>query len=176
MSICALLREDIGCGGLKLLKKILLRPGHFAVFMYRLSSETYRGGALGKFFANIIFRLNIFITGCEISPAAQIGPGLNIVHPIGIVIAPAVIGRNFTIYQNVTIGQRKHGVIVSQWATIGDDVVAYAGAVIIGQINIGNRVSIGANAVVHMDVAVGSTVVPAPVRIIGPLEEQENAG
>ncbi len=171
MTIYRILCADFRVSGWKLWKKIFLRYGDFAVFLFRLSSESYKKGFVGRIIGNILFRLNIFLTGCEISPAAKIGLGLNIVHPIGIVIAPAVIGDNFTIYQNVSIGQRKHGVKVSKWATIGDDVVAYAGAVIIGDITIGDRASIGANTVIAADIPAGCTVVPAPVKIVAPKPE-----
>ncbi len=84
-------------------------------------------------------------------------------HLNGIVISHfAVIGRNATIYQQVTIAQNEQ----NQAAVIGDDVMIGAGAKIIGNVHIGNRVKIGANAVVVTDVPDDATAVGNPARII----------
>lgn len=50
--------------------------------------------------------------------------------------------------------------------TIGDNVVVYAGAKIIGGVHIGNNVIIGANAVVTKDVPDNCVVAGVPARII----------
>ena len=47
------------------------------------------------------------------------------------------------IYQNCTIGDRKGG-----RPTIGNNVIIYAGAMILGDISIGDNCIIGANSVV----------------------------
>lgn len=73
-------------------------------------------------------------------------------HPIGIVIHPKVkIGKNCTIFQNVTIGQGKSidGCDIPQ---IGSNVTIYANAVIIGGIKIGDNAVIGTGSVVLKDV------------------------
>ena len=53
-----------------------------------------------------------------------------------------------------------------QYPRIGDDVVIYAGAVIIGPVVIGQGASIGANAVVNTDVPAGCMAVGVPARVI----------
>ncbi len=68
------------------------------------------------------------------------------------------IGDDAIIFQNVTIG--------NGGASIGDRVYIGAGAVIIGSITIGNDVSIGANTVVNFDVPDKSTVVGVKGRIL----------
>ena len=76
-------------------------------------------------------------------------------HPIGIVIARSVkLGKNCVIYQNVTIGAKKRNLANNRenFPTLGDNVIVYAGACIIGGIKIGNNVQIGANAVVTKDI------------------------
>lgn len=78
-----------------------------------------------------------------------------------IVTHNAVIGKNATIYHQVTIGQGNGGA-----PTIGDNVYIGAGAKIIGNIKIGNNVKIGANCVVFMDVPDNCTVVLPSPRII----------
>ncbi len=72
-----------------------------------------------------------------------------------------VIGRNCTIRHEVMIGSRRreHDVPV-----LGDDVKIGVGAKVLGKIRIGNRVSIGANAVVLDDVPNDHVAVGVPVR------------
>lgn len=80
----------------------------------------------------------------------------------GIVVTHnAVIGKNVTIYHQVTIGQGKDGA-----PKIGDDVQIGAGAIIIGNIVIGNRVKIGAGCVVTDSIPDDATVVMEKPRII----------
>ena len=73
----------------------------------------------------------------------------------------AVIGKDCWIYQNVTIGE-----VNGKAPVIGDGCLIGAGAIIVGDIRIGNHVKIGAGAVVSTDIAEGCTVVSQPPRII----------
>lgn len=97
--------------------------------------------------------------GAEISPFAQIGPGLCLMHSTGIVIGPSVrIGRGLRIYQNVTLGD---GSTPGQ-PVVGDDVTIGAGACVLGGITVGDRAVIGANAVVTKDVPADHVATGAP--------------
>ena len=89
-------------------------------------------------------------------------------HPIGIVIHPDVkIGKNCTIYQNVTIGRGKYiDKNKSNVPIIGDNVTIYANAVLINGIKVGNNVTIGAGAIVLNDVEDNATVAGNPAKII----------
>ena len=101
------------------------------------------------------------VTGADIPLNCQIGGGLHIPHPNGIVINPGtIIGPNCLIFQQVTIGASRRG-----FPTIGGHVDIGAGAKIIGPIKIGNNVIIGANALVVFDVPDGA-VVTAPASTI----------
>lgn len=103
------------------------------------------------------------VTGADIPINCQIGGGLIMPHPNGIVIHPnAKIGINCLIFQQVTIGQcGKMGVPV-----IGVHVDIGAGAKILGPVTIGDNAKIGANAVVLSDVPAGKTAVGIPAKII----------
>jgi serine O-acetyltransferase len=85
------------------------------------------------------------VTGADIPLNCQIGGGLLIPHPNGIVIHPqAVIGVNCLIFQQVTIGSRAQDGL----PVIGGHVDIGAGAKILGNLTIGDHARIGANAVV----------------------------
>jgi serine O-acetyltransferase len=90
----------------------------------------------------------------------SIGEGLVIVHGFATGIGAESIGKNCTIYQQVTIGGTDYGAPI-----IKDNVRVYAGAVIIGKITIGNNVTIGANATVYSSVPDNCTVIPGTSKI-----------
>jgi len=105
------------------------------------------------------------ITGADIPINCQLGGGLSIPHPNGIVIHPqASIGVNCLIHQQVTIGVKRGS---EQPPIIGAHVDIGAGAKIIGNICIGNDALIGANAVVVKDVEAGAIVAGIPAKVIG---------
>ncbi|WP_204369141.1 serine O-acetyltransferase [Methylocucumis oryzae] len=98
------------------------------------------------------------VTGAEIDLSCQIGGGLLIPHPNGIVIHPkSIIGANCLIFQQVTLG----GAV-----NLGFHVDIGAGAKILGPLNIDNHARIGANAVVTKDVNQGETVVGIPAKLL----------
>lgn len=96
----------------------------------------------------------------------NIAGGLQFFHYSCIIIAQSVtIGKNASIHQGVTIGRvfagKYNGV-----PTIGDNVVIFAGAKLLGKIHIGNNVVIGANAVVIKDVPDDCVIAGVPAKII----------
>ena len=99
--------------------------------------------------------------GLEILVGADIGGGLYIAHPIGVVVSPRRVGRNCSIIAAVTIGMRN----TWDFPDIGDEVFIGAGARVLGGITIGDGSVIGANAVVFSDLPAGATAVGIPARI-----------
>ena len=97
----------------------------------------------------------------------EIGPGLKIDHGFSTIVSAKSIGKNFRLFQQVTIGwgggMDTDG---NHVPTIGDDVTIHPGAKIFGGIRIGNDVEIGANAVVIRDVPDHSIVAGVPAKII----------
>ena len=119
--------------------------------------------------AQALAMVNFIIFGLEVPTRAQIGPGLVLMHTQGTVLGAAVIGRNATIYQQVTLGAREADFFFNPATrpTIGDDVTLTAGAKIIGPVTIGNGALVAANAVVIHDVPAGAVAagVPAVARM-----------
>jgi len=108
----------------------------------------------------ILYPLIRIYSGLELSPRAQIGPGLYIAHFGPTVIHPdTVAGKNLTLIHGVTIGESASGI-----PRLGDNVSIGTGAIIIGGICVGNNVTVGANAVVTKDVEDNLTVVGIPAK------------
>lgn len=103
------------------------------------------------------------ITGADIPITCNIGGGLLLPHPNGVVIHPdAKIGPNCLILQQVTIGTLD-GVATP---TIGGQVDIGAGAKVLGDITLGNHARVGANAVVLIDIPKDKTAVGIPAKVI----------
>lgn len=124
-----------------------------------------RGGFIGRFLCLLIviqYRFWSVVSGAEIPLNCQIGGGLVLLHPNGVVIHPdATIGPNCLILQQVTI---VGGVKIGGHVDIG------AGAKIIRPVSIGDHAKIGANAVVLSDVPPGATAVGIPAKVVEPAE------
>lgn len=119
---------------------------------------------LRKNIAVLLHRFWSIVTGADIPLTTQLGGGLLIPHPNGVVIHPAaVIGMNCLIFQQVTIGTANNiGPPV-----IGNNVDIGAGAKVLGKLEIGDGAKIGANAVVLSSVPSGATAVGIPARVLG---------
>lgn len=106
------------------------------------------------------------VTGFQLPIGTNVGGGLCFCHFGAVVIANSVIiGKNVSIHPNVTIGRafagKKKGTPV-----IGDNVVIFAGAKIIGNVRVGDNVVIGSNAVVVDDIPNDSVVAGVPAKIV----------
>lgn len=87
-------------------------------------------------------RYSIFI-----ADECEIGIGLSIRHPSGIFITNAIIGDNFTLYQNCTIGRKTKDTLTRKgYLRIGNNVTMYSGSMIIGDKPVTNNVTLGAGA------------------------------
>jgi serine O-acetyltransferase len=164
------IREDVQCvferdpAARTTWEVITCYPGFHARLLHRLSHRLWRWGFkwLGRFISHIAR----WLTGIEIHPAAVIGRRLFIDHGMGVVIGEtAEIGDDVTLYHGVTLGGttwdkgKRH-------PTLGNGVVAGAGAKILGPIIIGDNAKIGSNAVVVRNVPAGATAVGIPARLL----------
>lgn len=115
------------------------------------------------------------MTGAEIQLTTQIGGGLLLIHPNGVVIHPSVeIGPNCLIFHQVTLGTVTESKKLDV-PKLGGHVDIGAGAKILGNVVIGDHARIGANAVVLHDVPPGALAVGVPARIILSPDNAENA-
>lgn len=129
--------------------------------LYRLNRIVWRlavsGSPLARNLVRIVFHVEL----------PRTAPRIRLPHPYMVVINEhTVIGENCTFYHNVTIGSRQFG-MVSGAPVIGDEVVIYPGACIIGKITIGSRAIIGAGSIVVKDVPPNTVVAGNPARVVG---------
>ncbi len=106
-------------------------------------------------------------TGIDIHPGAQIGDYFSIDHGTGVVIGETtIIGDNVTIYQGVTLGAKSFPLDengnpikgIKRHPTIGNKVIIYSNASILGNIKVGDGSIIGGNVWVDTDVPEGARV------------------
>lgn len=103
--------------------------------------------------------------GFQISPYCSIGKGLYIGHFGTIVVSnSAVIGDNVNLSPNVVIGRTNRGDKKGA-PHIGSKVWIGSGAVIVGNVSIGDDVMISPNSYVNMDVPSHSIVIGNPAII-----------
>lgn len=143
---------------------VLTYSGFHAIIMHRFSHFLYKKGI--PFLPRLLSQMSRFFTGIEIHPGAKIGSGFLIDHGMGVVIGEtSEIGDNVTLYQGVTLGGtgKEKG---KRHPTIGNNVVIGAGAKILGAIEIGDYVKVGANAVVLNSVPPYSTVTGVPGKVV----------
>ncbi len=134
-------------------------PQLHPVLTYRLAHRWWKTNEDQALLLSNLGRIN---GQCEIFYSSEIGPGLKIYHGIGSVIgARCKIGANCTIHQGVTLGDRN-----GLRPTIGDDCWLYAHSLILGDITLGNRCVVSANAVVMQSAPDDSLLVGTPAKII----------
>ena len=126
-------------------------------------------GPVGLLFCIIAVMRHRFwsaVTGCDLPINTEIGGGLLMPHPNGIVVHPMCkIGPNCLIFQQVTLGSNGSST-TSGVPTLGGHVDVGAGAKILGPVIIADNAVIGANSVVLTDVPANAAAVGIPARII----------
>lgn len=117
---------------------------------YRIAHFFWRHNC--KFLAEMIMAFGKRATGIEIHPGARIGRNLFIDHGSGVVIGEtAIVGDDCTLYHGVTLGGTSSEK-VKRHPTLGNHVMVGAGAILLGDITIGDCSRIGANEVVRHNV------------------------
>ena len=119
--------------------------GFFACGIFRAQALSFQHGRLAT--AAFLRRLNLLISGAVFVSGCDIGPGLLIRHPVGIVVgAGAVVGSRCTMLQQVTLGEADvSGRDPGHYPVVGDNVILGTGAKILGDVRIGDGAVVGAN-------------------------------
>lgn len=139
---------------------IVAYPGFLAIAVHRMAHKLYELDV--PMVPRLLSEWAHRETGIDIHPGAQIGESFAIDHGTGIVIGETtVIGARVRVYQGVTLGAlavNKRLANRKRHPTIGDDVVLYANATILG----GNT-EVGDGSVIGGNVWLTSSVPPRSV-------------
>ena len=155
--VVAMFRNDPAANNLG--EVILCYPGMRAITNYRIAHAIHELDV--PLIPRMITELAHSETGIDIHPGATIGPSFAIDHGTGVVIgATAILGHHVTLYQGVTLGaknfpQEPDGSLVKgidRHPILGNHVVVYANATILGRVRIGDNTTIGGNLWVTHDV------------------------
>ncbi len=146
----------------------LSRVGFHATLMYRISRWLKKRRM--PYLSYPLMVLNQTITGAELSHNADIGPGLRILHPMGIYVGSDVkVGFRSTFNQGAAISKSmREG---SAEPEIGNYLQLSPGAKIMGGVKVGDRVQVGPNSVLISDSESDERVMGVPAKPIGADEE-----
>ncbi len=155
--------------------RALFEQGFWAIFVHRFGN--WRMGqpklvrAPATLIYRILFKLVEWMGGISLWYPVRLGRRVRIWHHSGMVFSARYIGDDVQLRQNTTMGIRRPDrpgelPIIEAGVDIG------AGAVIVGEVLIGQGAQIGANAVVTRDVPEGGRVFGNPARIEGPPENR----
>lgn len=116
-----------------------LHPDHHAVFLCLLANVLASRDAQDPR-AFRLYYLNKILHGLDAYPDIRLPEVFQFMHPLGTVLGHAQYGNHFCVYQGCTVGSDEAG----RCPELGDGVVLYAGASVIGRCRIGDNVVIGA--------------------------------
>jgi len=140
----------------------LFDPGFFTVLVYRVAHRLDKKG--WPRLAKLIWRFNVFQSGCYMHLYANVGHSLLLPHPVAVLFGEgAIIGDRVTLYQNVSLGR---GMSDGRYPTIEDDAVICPNTVIIGGVIVGKHALVGAGSIVTKDVPPYAIVAGNPARVL----------
>jgi len=146
---------------------LMVDPFLNIVFWFRIISFLQSKGGVAKLLGKVletVYSWLCCLTGVSLPIGTDISGGFSLHHALGTVInRDSHIGANVTLLQNVTIGIKHPG---GAAPVIGDNVVICAGAIIIGNVHVGNDVVVGAGTVVLKDVPDSAVIVGPSAKII----------
>ena len=140
-------------------------PAIKALTCFRVAHELYQLDV--PLIPRILTELAHSETGIDIHPGAQIGSHFTIDHGTGAVMgATCIIGHHVKLYQGVTLGAKSFPLDengnpiknIPRHPLLGDHVIVYSNATILGRVSIGSGAVIGANVWLTHDVEPGTVV------------------
>ena len=146
---------------------IITYPAFYAIAIYRIAHKLYEMEI--PMIPRIMTELAHQTTGIDIHPGATIGRYFFIDHGTGVVIGETTtIGEHVKIYQHVTLGAKSFALTesgtpvkgVKRHPDIGNNVIIYAGATILGgDTKIGDDCVVGGNVWLTQSLEPGETIV-----------------
>ena len=165
-----LLREDLQTvfkkdpAARSTLEVLFCYPGLHAIWNHRVAHFLWKHKM--RLLGRMMSHTARFVTGVEIHPGATIGRRFFIDHGMGVVIGEtSEIGDDVLLYQGVVLGGTTHEK-KKRHPTIGNNVVVGAGAILLGDIVIGDEARVGAGSVVVTSLEPRTTAVGVPARVV----------
>lgn len=151
----------------KKLKCFFLSHSFHVVLLIRIGMFIRKSPFVGPIFRVLIEYIIRIVYASDISLNSKIGRSFIIMHGHDIVIGSSVIiGNHVKIFNGVTLGNKNTENDINQQPTIGNNVVIGTGAKILGAVVVGDKVKIGANSVVLINVPTNSIAIGVPARIV----------
>lgn len=140
-------------------ESLIFKAGFQAVLLYRISHRLHQ--LRWTYLAWFLSRVSVAITGAEIEFNTEIGPGMFVTHPVGIVVGRGtVIGSGVTLFQGVTFGVKSwHPDEIRKFPRVGNNCYFFSGAAVIGGVTIGDDCVVGTHAVVTENLPSGAMAV-----------------
>ena len=161
--LAATMERDPACH--RAIEPLLFFKGYQAIQTHRFANALWHLGR--KDFALYLQSRSSQVFQVDINPLARIGKGIMLDHGTGVVVGEtAVIGDHVSIMQGVTLGgtgkadQDRH-------PKIGNGVLIGAGAIVLGNIHVGDCARVAAGSVVVKEVPPRVTVAGVPAKIVG---------
>lgn len=144
---------------------ISFSPSWTCVRLHRWSHLCHaRGHPLA---ARFLWQLNLWLTGADISPMCDLGPGLLVIHPFAVTITGNA-GPGFTIegWGGLGGGMSLDDVGAGPGVPmVGANVRLDRGAMVLGPVRIGDGVHVGAGCTVSRSLPAGAVVEPHAIRL-----------
>ncbi|MEL6966835.1 MAG: serine O-acetyltransferase [Pseudomonadota bacterium] len=163
VDVAAVFDRDPACT--RFVEPILYFKGFHAIQTHRLAHWAWHAGR--RDFALYLQSRSSEVFQTDINPQARFGRGIFIDHGTGIVVgATAVIGDDVSILQGVTLGGtgKETG---DRHPKVQNGVLLGAGAIVLGNIDVGHCSRVAAGALVVKPVPPKSTVAGVPARVVG---------
>jgi serine O-acetyltransferase len=156
-------------GWLRVTARCFTVPGLLASVILRAQQCVFRSGH--ERLANVLRTVGVVVVGADFGPGMTVGPGLMLAHPVGVTIGFGLtVGSNVTFAGGVVAAARYPDARDQEFATICDDAVLGAHAVLVGGVRIGRNAMVGSNSVVLSDVPDNAVVLGNPARQVGTRE------
>jgi serine O-acetyltransferase len=145
--------------------RCLSNPGMIASVILRAQQMQMRKGRMRA--AYLLRTMGMILVSADFVPGMDIGPGLMMAHPNGVVIGNGLkIGANVTFGGGVTAGVRQPDAPADEdgYPQICDGAIVLANAVLVGPVRVGMHAQVGANSVLLADAPDHAVMFGMPAR------------
>ncbi len=145
--------------------RCLSNPGMIASVILRAQQMAMRKGRVRTAF--LLRTIGTILVSADFVPGRDIGPGLMMPHPTGVVIGNGLrIGANVSFGGGVTAGVKQPDgrPEETEYPTICDGAIVLANAVLVGGVRVGAHAQIGANSVLLTDAPDHAVMFGMPAR------------